>query len=88
MKLAIEIIANKDPLLLLTRLANEKFHATEISAIPGGNMLNIDAGMNDIRAIVDKNTIKFYFRYEKDSDKYERLIIDFCKEHSITLRFE
>jgi transcription initiation factor TFIID subunit TAF12 len=88
MKLEIEILTQQDPVPLLRLLATEKLHAQDIHKIEESNTINIDAGMNDIRAEIDENVIKFYCRYKKDADKYEKHILDFCKEHSLTLRFQ
>tara|TARA_B110000211_G_scaffold136954_1_gene156692 strand:- start:4622 stop:4915 length:294 start_codon:yes stop_codon:yes gene_type:complete len=87
MKLPIEIISQKNPIDLLLLLAREKFSAEDISHIVGGETINIDSGMNDVRAKIEDKVIMFYCRYEKDSDKYENNILDFCREHCLTLRF-
>jgi hypothetical protein len=51
MKLDLEIIPDKsDSMVLLKLLAKEIFHAQEVFEIPGSETLDIDAGMNDIRA--------------------------------------
>jgi len=88
MKLEIEIISEQDPLFLLRLLAREKLHAQDVNKIEGSDTLDIDDAVNDIRAKIDEGIIKFYCRYEKDAAKYEKHILDFCKEHSLTLRFQ
>ena len=88
MKLDLEIITDRtDPMTLLKILAEEKFHAKEVFEIEGSETLNIDAGMNDVRAKVRHGVIEFWIRYESEETKYEKLLLDFCREHSLTLRF-
>ena len=88
MKLDLEIIFGKsDPMALLKLLAEETFHAQEVFKILGSETLNIDAGMNDIRAKIKHPIIEFWIRYKCEESKYEKLLLDFCREHSLTLRF-
>lgn len=88
MKLDLEIIADRsDPIALLRILAEETFHAQEVFEILGSETLNIDAGMNDIRAKIKHPVIEFWIRYESKESKYEKLLLDFCRKHSLTLRF-
>ena len=88
MKLDVEIISiDTDPLALLAKLAQEKFRADEIHEIPGTDTLNVDNGMNDIRGKVVGDMLEFWIRYKRDEMKYEQAILDFCRENSLTLRF-
>lgn len=87
-KLNIEIIAtDEEPFSLLTRLAKAKFRACDVYTVSGAETLAIDDGMNDIRALINANIIEFYYRYDKDRNKYESLILDFCRQNNLTLRF-
>jgi hypothetical protein len=88
MKLDLEIITDKsDSMVLLKLLAKEIFHAQEVFEIPGSETLDIDAGMNDIRAKLKHSVIEFWIRYECEESKYEKLLLEFCRKHSLTLRF-
>lgn len=88
MKLDVEIIAiDTDPWALLAKLAKAKFKAKEIHEIPGTDTLNIDNGMNDLRAKISDDAIEFWIRYKRDEMKYEQAILDFCRENALTLRF-
>ncbi|MBL53317.1 hypothetical protein ACFOEW_18200 [Alteromonas oceani] len=88
MKLDVEIISiDADPWALLTKLAKAKFRADEIHEIPGTDTLNVDNGMNDLRAKVVGDTIEFGVRYKRDEVQYEQAILDFCRENALTLRF-
>ncbi|MBU2877070.1 hypothetical protein [Aliiglaciecola lipolytica] len=87
-KLNIEIIATDDePFGLLTKLAKAKFRANNVYTLSGTETLAIDDGMNDIRALINANVIEFYYRYDKDRNQYESLILDFCRQNNLTLRF-
>jgi hypothetical protein len=88
MKLDVEIICkNSDLRYLLTKLAKAKFGANEIHEIPGTDTLNIDNGMNDIRAKISDDAIEFWIRYKRAEEQYEQAILDFCRENALTLRF-
>jgi hypothetical protein len=88
MKLDIEIITDRtDAMALLKILAKEKFHAKEVFKVSGTETLNIDDGMNDVRAKIKHGAIEFWIRYKSDESKYEKLLLDFCRAHSLTLRF-
>lgn len=88
MKLDVEIISiETDPRALLTKLAKAKFRANEIHEIPGTDTLNIDNGMNDLRAKIVGDTIEFWIRYKRDEEQYEQALLDFCRENALTLRF-
>lgn len=77
-KLKIQIEADDgEPQKLLEELALNKLGATRVLPVPGSNTLNIDGGLNDIRAVIDTNNISFYVRYERDADKFEKLITYF-----------
>ena len=72
---------------LLTKLAQTKFRANEIYEIPGSDTLNIDDGMNDIRGKIVGGIIEFRIRYKREEEQYEKVILDFCRENALTLRF-
>ncbi|WP_334019013.1 hypothetical protein [Alteromonas sp. S015] len=87
-KLGIEIIADEqDPWSLLAKLAKAKFGASKIHKLDGTNTINIDNGANDIRGLIRDDVIEFYCRYEDDSLKYEKAILEFCRESNLTIRF-
>ncbi len=46
-----------------------------------------DNGMNDLRGKIVGNAIEFWIRYERDEARYEKAILDFCRENALTLRF-
>ena len=72
---------------MLTKLAQTRFRAVEIHKVPGSDTLDIDNGMNDLRAKIVGNTIEFWIRYRSQEDQYERIVLDFCKENALNLRF-
>lgn len=86
-KLGLQIIAGSDPLEILNQLARQMFNAEMVSEIEGSDTLNIDSGINNIRArITAKNVIEFYHRYDKDYDRYESLILEFCRNNNLTIK--
>ncbi|APD86595.1 hypothetical protein ACI7YQ_11310 [Alteromonas marina] len=88
MKLDVEIISiGIAPRALLTKLAQTKFKAIEIHRIPGGATLDIDNGMNDIRGKIVGDVLEFWIRYKSEEKQYEKAILEFCRENSLTLRF-
>lgn len=48
---------------------------------------SIDAGENDIRAIFDEESasIKFFCRYEKEMEFYEKKLMSFAAGHNINI---
>ncbi|GEA04800.1 hypothetical protein KUL17_36970 [Alteromonas sp. KUL17] len=88
MKLDVEIICGRaEPRYLLTSLARTKFKASEIHEIPGSDTFNIDDGVNDIRGKIVGNVLEFWIRYKREEKRYEKAILDFCRENSLTLQF-
>ncbi|MFT7009802.1 MAG: hypothetical protein ACJAXJ_004356 [Colwellia sp.] len=63
--------------------AVEQYKANSAYHLDGG-MWNIDAGENDVRAIVreENSIIKFFCRYRTDVSKTEARISDFANTHS------
>lgn len=50
-----------------------------------GNEYNIDAGLNDVRAVVDfeKQVVSLFCRYEKDLSRTERKAKDFAATYPL-----
>ncbi len=87
-KLGIEIMAQEqDPWSILAKLAKAKFWAHNIHKLDGTNTISIDNGANDIRGLIRNDVIEFYCRYKDDSLKYEKAVLDFCRESNLTIRF-
>lgn len=83
-KLAVEIVAyGVDAAELLKILAVEEFKAKDIHRIEGTETYDIDDGMNDIRAKIEKNHISFYCRYKSDIQRYEDKIRKHCLRHAL-----
>ncbi len=78
LKIQIEVF-DGEPERLLEELALSKFGAKRVLPVPGSDTLNIDGGLNDIRAVIDANNISFYVRYQRDADKFEKLITYFVE---------
>lgn len=78
------MIENPSKLLeILTKLASSQFRSSE--ALPlDDHQFNIDAGMNDVRAIwnPEKSLITFCCRYESDVVTTEKKIQRFAKEYN------
>lgn len=89
MKLGVEILSdNTDPMELLKLLAKEKFKASDIHRIENTDKINIDAGINDIRAEVEEdNVLLFFIRYKTDESYFRNIILEFCREQSLSVRF-
>ncbi|MBT79171.1 MAG: hypothetical protein CL587_02125 [Alteromonadaceae bacterium] len=82
-KLKIQIeVHDGEPQKLLEELALGKLGATRVFPVPGSDTLNIDGGLNDIRAVIDANNISFYVRYERDTGKFEKLITAFVEPYT------
>ncbi|WP_334031174.1 hypothetical protein [Alteromonas sp. P256] len=90
LKLDIEVLAKDDDeaLSLLTRFAHEKLLAADVHELDGTKTLNIDGGENDIRAKISNATIEFWVRYSHDESMYEKKLLDFCRQHNLTVRFK
>lgn len=73
-KTTIPFDSTQSSSLVINKIA-QYFDSERAILLPNGHW-NIDAGINNIRAVVceDKQLIKFCFRYEKDREKYEKLI--------------
>jgi hypothetical protein len=69
---------------LLDAFAKEEFKAQAAHHLHG-NEYNIDAGLNDVRAVVDfdKQIVSLVCRYEKDLAKTERKAQDFAAKHPL-----
>ncbi len=70
------------PELILERLAVSKLGAERLLPVPDSDTINIDGGLNDIRAVINTNEIIFFVRYEQEVDWYTRLISAFVQENS------
>ncbi|AFT73200.1 hypothetical protein AMEC673_02495 [Alteromonas macleodii str. 'English Channel 673'] len=70
------------PELMLKKLAISKFGAERLLPVPETETINIDGGLNDIRAVINTNEIRFFVRYEREVDWYTRLISAFVQENS------
>ena len=63
-KLNIEIVAPDDAFSVLKALAIDKFKANGVYEISGSDTLDIDDGLNDIRAKIDpQNRISFFITF-------------------------
>ncbi|HBC3374051.1 TPA: hypothetical protein KDY48_004311 [Vibrio parahaemolyticus] len=85
-KTAIFISDEVDIHTLLTRFATECYGARE--AIPiDSHQFNIDAGMNDVRAVVKREStlITFCCRYQRDVRRTEEKVQSFIREHDLEI---
>ncbi len=85
-KTAISISDDVDSQTLLTKLAIECFGAREAVPVDSRQYV-IDAGMNDVRAVVneEKSLIAFCCRYKNDVPKTEEKIQRFAQAHGVQL---
>jgi len=69
-------------LQVLNNMAVTKFKAQRAIKLDNGN-INIDAGLNDVRAVLGANgdLIKFFCRYVSDIPIVEVLVSDFAYQH-------
>jgi hypothetical protein len=69
-------------LQVLNKMAVTKFKAQRAILLDNGH-INIDAGLNDVRAILsDKgNVIMFFCLYIRDIPRVESLVNDFAYQH-------
>lgn len=69
-------------LQVLNNMAVIKFKAQRAILLDNGH-INIDAGLNDVRAVLsDKgDLIKFFCRYLRDIPRVESLVNDFVYQH-------
>jgi hypothetical protein len=67
---------------VLNTMAVTKFKAEKAIWLDNGNV-NIDAGLNDVRALISEEVglIKFCCRYTRDFPRVESLISDFVHEN-------
>ncbi|MCW8093209.1 hypothetical protein [Alteromonas sp. ASW11-130] len=67
----------------LAAIGKEMFNAETVHLLDGDSY-NIDAGLNDVRAIVnsDEQLICLFCRYQKDVAKVEAKLADFGSRHS------
>ncbi len=73
----------KTPLIqVLNKMAVTKFKAERAIWLDNGNV-NIDAGLNDVRAVLSDQVdlIKFCCRYTRDVPRVESIISDFVNEN-------
>ena len=84
---ALKIEKTATPSEVLSEFAKEQFNANQAHPIDG-RKFNIDAGMNDLRAIqqVKPDTYGVFCRYANDVQKTQSKILDFAKEHSVECR--
>lgn len=69
----------------LSLFAQENFVQGQAAYQLGNNRYSIDAGENDLRAIVDENErlVKFFCRYDDGKARYEKMILSFAKKHAL-----
>lgn len=81
-------VTDRNPELVLKDLAIAKLGATRALPVSGSDTFNIDGGLNDIRASIVANEIRFFVRYDIDVDKYTKLIHSFVDENSERCRLK
>ena len=81
-ELIIIDLAKTSILQVLNNMAVAKFKAHRAIKLGNGN-INIDAGMNNVRAVLSDQDglIKFFCRYIRDIPRVERLVHDFAYQH-------
>jgi ribosome biogenesis SPOUT family RNA methylase Rps3 len=77
------ILPDVDMHQTLSLVAQQQFNALAAHEL-GHNEFNIDAALNDVRAIVsqEEHEIRFCCRYESDVQRINRKVVDFAKNHS------
>lgn len=75
-------VTEGSPESILEKLATSKLGAVRLLPVPGSDTVNIDGGLNDIRAVIGAEQIFFFVRYDHDVDKYTKLLTDFTEENS------
>ncbi|WP_375276890.1 hypothetical protein [Alteromonas australica] len=83
-KLNIELcVAKEEAMDVLEKLSIDKFKARRVLPIEGADSLNIDGGLNDIRARITDTGIEFFCRYARERAKYESVIRNYCFTNGI-----
>ena len=69
-------------LQFLNNMAITKFNALRAIRLGNGD-INIDGGLNDVRAVLSGKggLIKFFCRYTRDIPRVESLVSDFAYQH-------
>jgi len=75
-------VTEGSPESVLKKLAISKLGAARLLPVPGSDTVNIDGGLNDIRAVISANQINFFVRYKHDVDKYTKLLARFTEENN------
>ncbi|WP_286823929.1 MULTISPECIES: hypothetical protein [unclassified Idiomarina] len=70
---------------MLSSLTKESFAGGQSAYQLDDGTFSIDAGENDIRAIYDEENaaIKFFCRYQRDIDFYDKKLMSFATKHGI-----
>lgn len=81
--LAIKVKENSTLTHVVSCLAKEAFSAIEAHKLTS-DMWNIDAGENDIRAVISEedSIIRLFCRYDNSRESAEKKITSFCLKHS------
>ena len=74
-------VTEGSPESILNKLAISKLGAARLLPVPGSDTINIDGGLNDIRALIGPKQISFFVRYKCDVEKYTKLLTEFVEEN-------
>jgi hypothetical protein len=80
---SLVISPNADIHQTISLVAKEQFNALTAHEL-ANNEFNIDAALNDVRAIINKEShqIRFCCRYERDVQRINRKVLAFANDHS------
>ena len=80
---SIKILENTNREAVIQLLAQEQFNARDAYLIEDTRMYNIDAGRNEVRAVVDdeNNLVKLCCKHKNDFERMDARLLDFATKH-------